>query len=71
MDLSFATIMWGLVFGSLGVGYFIYGKKQANGPALVTGIALCVVPYFISSLWILIPVGLALAAVPFVLDRWL
>ena len=70
-DLSFGTIMLGLFFGSLGMGYFIYGKKQSNYIALSAGIALCVIPYFITTVWILIPVCALLAAAPFIANRWL
>ena len=41
-----ATLLWGLLFGSIGAGYFIYGKKQRAPVPLVCGIALMVFPYF-------------------------
>lgn len=70
MDISFGLLMAGLVFGSLGVGYFIYGKKQADWTTLMAGIALCIVPYFISSLLVMILVCAGIAAVPFIIRRW-
>ncbi len=70
-DLSFGTIMLGIVFGSLGAGYFIYGKKQDDWITLITGIVLCIFPYFFANIWLLLVVGSALAAVPFIARKWL
>ena len=41
----FASLIW----GSIGVGYFIYGKKQQSLPAMVGGILMIAVSYFVSS----------------------
>ena len=45
---STAVLLWGLLFGSIGFGSFSYGKKHKAVVPLITGIALCVVPYFIA-----------------------
>ena len=34
-----------VVFGSFGLGYFVYGKKQKKTVPLVSGIVLMVYPY--------------------------
>jgi hypothetical protein len=62
---STAVLLWGLLFGSIGFGFFLYGKKQKTIVPLITGIALCVVPYFIANMYVLVTVGLVLIAVPF------
>lgn len=67
MDPS--TLMWGIVFGSIGLGFFIYGKKQAAMLPLLSGIGLMVLPYFISNLVLLVISGTVLAALPFVIKR--
>jgi hypothetical protein len=59
--------MWGMVFGSIGLGFFVYGKKQKAGVPLLCGIGLMVFPYFISNLYILILAGIVLAVLPFFL----
>ena len=41
-----AALFWGLLFSSIGLGYFIYGKRQHASVPLVCGIALMVFPYF-------------------------
>jgi hypothetical protein len=63
---STAVLLWGLLFGSIGFGFFIYGKKQKAVVPLIAGILLCVVPYFISNVYVLVGVGVVLATIPFV-----
>jgi hypothetical protein len=59
------SILAVVVFGAVGAGYFVYGKKQGNAWALVAGIGLCVFPYFISDLFVQLAVGTVLLALPF------
>jgi hypothetical protein len=60
-----ATIIWGVIFGSIGLGFFVYGKKQKAAIPLLSGIGLMVLPYFISNLYILILSSIILIVVPF------
>lgn len=62
-----ATLLWGLLFSSIGLGFFIYGKKQRAVVPLVCGIALMVFPYFVSNVMLLVGIGLVLMAVPYFL----
>lgn len=62
---STGFLLISLVFSSLGMGYFIYGKRQGKPSALLGGIALMVYPYFIKSMVVLIGLGAVLCAVPF------
>ena len=62
---STAVLLWGLLFGAIGFGFFLYGKKQKAVVPLIAGIALCVVPYFIVNVYILVTVGVVLMAIPF------
>ena len=64
---SEAWLLWGVVFGSVGLAYFVYGKKQQRFVPLVCGIALMAYPYFISNTVLLVAVGLVLSAVPYFL----
>lgn len=57
----------GLVFSSIGLGYFIYGKKQALFMPLICGVLLMVYPYFVSGILLMVLVGLLLMVIPFVL----
>jgi hypothetical protein len=62
---STAVLLWGLLFGSIGFGFFLYGRKQKAVVPIIAGIALCVVPYFIVNVYILVTVGVVLMAIPF------
>lgn len=63
MDTS--ILIWGMLFGTVGLGFFIYGKRQRAAIPLVTGMALMIFPYFISNVYLLVIVGVALVATPY------
>jgi hypothetical protein len=60
-------LLWGLLFGSIGLGYFIYGKKQRSIAPLVCGLALMVFPYFVSNMLLLVGIGAILVIIPYFL----
>jgi hypothetical protein len=62
---SEAFLLWGVVFGSVGLAYFVYGKKQRRFVPLLCGIALMAFPYFMSNTVLLVVVGLVLSVVPY------
>ncbi len=62
---SEALLLWGVVFGSVGLAHFVYGKKQGRFIPLLCGIGLMAFPYFISNTVLLVVVGLALLVVPY------
>ena len=64
-----ATLMWGVIFGSIGVGFIVYGKKQGVFIPLVCGIGLIVCPYVISGTLLLVSVCTVLVALPFFIKR--
>ncbi|MDR7135438.1 hypothetical protein J2X06_002647 [Lysobacter niastensis] len=63
--MNLAPLLWGVLFSSIGLGYFIYGKRQGAPVPLVCGIGLMVFPYFVSNSWAMVLVGAALMAVPY------
>lgn len=63
MDSS-STMVWSVLFGGIGIGFFMYGKKQKAIVPLCTGLALFVFPYFMSSVAMLLIVGVVLVAIP-------
>jgi hypothetical protein len=63
MDTS--SLLWGLLFGSIGLGFFVYGRRQKTVVPLVCGAALMIFPYFVSNTVLLIMLGLALIAIPY------
>ncbi len=60
-----SLLVWGMLFGAIGIGFFSYGRKQKAIIPLLTGIALFVFPYFVPNVTVLIIVGLALVALPY------
>ena len=62
-----ASLLWGLLFGSIGLGYFIYGKKQRSVVPLVCGLALMLFPYFVSNIMLLVGMGVLLVIIPYFL----
>jgi hypothetical protein len=56
-----------LIFGSIGLGLFIYGKKQRAVVPLICGIGLIVFPYFVSNVILLVGIGVLLVAIPYFL----
>jgi len=55
-----AWLFWGLIYGAIGLGMFVYGRKQSRVVPFVCGLALMVFPYFVSDLYLLIGGGAAL-----------
>ena len=62
-----SILLWGLLFSSIGLGYFMYGRRQEHIITKYCGITLMVFPYFAANLSWLIAIGVAVLAVPFVL----
>jgi hypothetical protein len=63
--MSEARLLWGLLFSSVGVGFFLYGKRQRSVVPLVCGLALCIYPYFVTNVIATVAVGIALASIPY------
>jgi len=62
---SSSIMVWSVLFGGIGIGFFMYGKKQKAIVPLCTGLALFVFPYFMSSVAMLLIVGVVLIAIPY------
>jgi len=60
-----SSILWGLLFGSIGLGFFVYGRRQKTFVPLVCGVALMIVPYLVSNTVLLVILGVALMAIPY------
>ena len=60
-----SILWWGFLFGSIGFGFFLYGRKQRAIVPLVCGIALMAFPYFVSGTAWLLLIGAALIAIPY------
>lgn len=58
------SLITGLIFGSIGMGYCFYGKKQSHLIAFLAGIFLMGLPYVIENNTALIIVSLILMVLP-------
>ncbi len=62
---SSSLLIWGMIFGAIGYGFFSYGRKQKATVPIISGISLCVLPYFISNVYMLVLVGIILIVLPY------
>ena len=60
-----AWLIWGLLFGAIGLGFFVYGKNQKAVVPFLCGLTLMVFPYFVSNTILLVVVGGVLMAIPY------
>jgi hypothetical protein len=65
MDFDLNTILLCVLFGSVGTAYIVYACKAGKLVPGIAGLALCVVPYFVNNIWVLLIVCLILTAAPF------
>ena len=62
--MNSTLLLLAVLFGSLGLGYFVYGKRQNAIVPLVCGVVLMVFPYFVSNVVLLIATGLIFSILP-------
>jgi len=55
-------LLWSSLFSLIGLAVFVYGRRQRRPAPLLVGLVLMIYPYFISSAWVLVGVGLLLIA---------
>lgn len=68
MDVNW--LLLSMVYSTVGMGMFMYGRKAVRFVPLIAGILLMVVPYFIGSLLWMSIISVALMMSPFLLDRF-
>jgi hypothetical protein len=54
-----------VLFGAVGLGYFMYGKRQKMVVPLFCGLGLMGYPYFVSNAALLLVIGCVLLGLPF------
>lgn len=63
--MTTSWIIWGGLFGLIGMAFFVYGRKQRSVVPLVCGLILMVFPYFISNTILMLFIGAVLIAAPY------
>ena len=54
------SLFGAIVFGAIGMGAFVFGKRRGLAKPMLIGVALMVDPYFISDGWLVFLIGAAL-----------
>src|SRR3569832_518756 len=62
-----SLLLWGLLFSSIGLGFFIYGRKHRAIVPLLSGLALMVFPYFVANVYVLVNTKTKQNTVPYFL----
>lgn len=62
--MNSTTLFLGLIFSSIGLGYFIYGKKQKMIVPFICGIVLMIFPYFIENNLLISAIGMIFSLIP-------
>jgi len=63
--MSTSSLLLSVLFGAIGSGYFLYGRKQRAVVPLLCGLVLIVMPYFIPNAVLLFGAGAAVSAIPY------
>ncbi len=71
MKMDTTSLFFNLIISSIGMGYFIYGKKQNKLLFLADGVVMGIYPYFIKSDLTTILVGVVLVLFPFIARRYI
>jgi hypothetical protein len=60
MSFDPTALFVSVLISAVGVGFFLYGKKQQRAPQLVAGIVLMGYTYFVSSVGVMLAVAAAI-----------
>ena len=63
--MNTSLLLWSLLFSSIGLGFFVYGKKQKAVVPLFSGLGLMIYPYFVSNTILVVAIGATLIALPY------
>ncbi len=50
MDFDMSNLFSSMMIGMIGLGYFMYGKKNSRMYPLIAGLLLSIYPFFVSSI---------------------
>ncbi|NNG77554.1 amino acid transport protein [Acinetobacter sp. ANC 4277] len=63
--MTTTQLLLGVIFSSIGLGYFLYGKKQKVTMPLICGLVLMIFPYFVENTTMLTTIGILLSLLPY------
>ena len=62
MSFEPGALFLSLIISGVGLGFFIYGKKQSRWPQLIAGLVLMGYTYFVGSPFWMVAIALAVLA---------
>ena len=65
--MNVTQLLLSVIFSSIGLGYFIYGKKQKMTVPFVCGLVLMIFTYFIDHTIMISLIGIVLSILPYFL----
>lgn len=68
-SISGTYLFLAFLFGTIGMGYFMFGKKQGNPGALVAGVILMGYSYVITDPLQMTIIGICAMALPWIISR--
>jgi hypothetical protein len=68
MDVNY--LLLSMIYSTVGLGMFIYGKKAVRMVPLIAGLALMIIPFFLTNLLWMTIASAALMASPFVFGKY-
>jgi len=63
--MNTSSLLLSLLFSSIGLAYFTYGKRQQRFGSMLAGAGLCVYTFFVSGALLTVGLGIAFMALPF------
>ena len=54
-----AALLGSILFGAMGIGTFLYGKRMVRYKPMVIGVAHMAYPYFVPKTWLMCTIGCA------------
>ena len=60
MNLDGNAILASLLIGLVGAACFVYGRKQGRFPPMLVGATMCIYPYFVPNLALMVGIAIAL-----------
>jgi len=65
MNIDAYSLFLSLFVSTIGMGYFMYGKKTQAFPFMISGAIMVGYGHFIESFWLSLAIGIVLAIAPF------
>jgi hypothetical protein len=66
MEWDENLLLASFLFGMVGLGMFLFGKKSGRFVPMGSGLALMAIPYVVTNLLVLLTIGVALLAMPWI-----